>query len=75
MRLSVELRRQVGMIRTPGPRTRRAAGLRHEALNHAVKYDAVVETVTHKRLDTLHMLWCKVRPQRYHNAPFGGVDD
>src|SRR2546423_6585577 len=56
MGVRAQLRRQVRIARATGARAMRAAGLRHEALDHAVERDAVVEAFVGKRLDALDML-------------------
>ena len=48
MRLGVELGRQVRIARAAGAGAVRAAGLRHEAVDHAMEHDAVVEAFAHQ---------------------------
>ena len=52
--------RQIGLAHaSPG----RIAGLRHEAVDHAVEDDAVVELALHKRLDLLDVLGREIGAQ------------
>ena len=50
----------------------RAAGLRHEAVDHAVEHDAVVEALLHQRLDALDVLGREVGAQLDHDIALGG---
>src|SRR5262249_7355424 len=56
--------------RSTGASALRAPGLRHEAIDHAVKYNAVVKSVLHQLLDPCHVPWCKVRPHLDHHFSF-----
>src|ERR1700730_157271 len=62
MRLGVELRLEIGILRAAGPGPVRAAGLGHEPLDHAVKNYAVVELLAHKLLDVRDMGWSEIGP-------------
>ena len=55
MRLGVEFGLQVRIFRAAGSGAFRAAGLRHEALDHAMEDDAVVETFADQLLDMRDM--------------------
>src|SRR5688572_30769959 len=74
MRLGVELRRQVRIGRPAGPGAMRAAGLRHEAVDDAVEYDAVVEAFADELLDALDMFRREVGPQLDHDLALGGIE-
>jgi hypothetical protein len=52
----------------------RAAGLRHEPVNDAMKYDAIVEALAHELLDAGDMAGCEVRPHLNDDLPLGGVE-
>ena len=53
----------------------RAAGLGHEAVDHAVEHDAVVEAFARQLLDALDVLGREVGAQRDDDAAFGGLHD
>ena len=55
MRQFVKLGLQIGKLRPTLARARGIAGLRHEALNHAVEDNAIVKALTGQRLDPLNM--------------------
>ena len=74
MRLRVELGRQVWIARAAGAGALRAAGLRHEAVDHAVEHDAVVEAFVDERLDALDVLRREVGPQLDHDVALGGFE-
>ena len=52
----------------------RAAGLRQEAVNDAVKRHAVVEAVAYELLDAGDMAGSEVRPHLYDDLSLGGVE-
>ncbi len=54
----------VGKLRAARAGSGRIARLRHEAVDHAVENDAVIEATVRQRLDLLHMLGAKIGPQR-----------
>ena len=55
MGLGVELGLQVRQVGAAGAGAVRAAGLRHEALDHAVEGNAVIKALAGQSLDALHM--------------------
>ena len=58
---------------TAGAGAVRATGLRHEAVDHAVKNNSVVKTVLHQFLDTRDMSRRKVGAHLDHDFTFGGL--
>src|SRR5205085_8581767 len=70
-----KLRLQVGIFRTAGAiKILSVAGLRHEAVHHAVERHVVVITFTRKLLDALGMLGRQIAAQLEDDTAFGGVD-
>src|SRR3954451_1960141 len=61
MRLLVELGLQL-LAGAAGAGALRAAGLRHEAVDHAMEHDAVVEAFTHEFLDARDVARRQIRP-------------
>src|SRR5258706_15717984 len=59
-----EFRLEVGKIGAAGSRAGGIACLRHEIRNHAMKNNAIVESLRSKLLDALDMAGCKVRTKR-----------
>src|SRR4051812_45719214 len=74
MRLLVELGLQL-RAGAAGAGALRAAGLRHESLNDAVKHDAVVKSLAHQFLDPRDVAWRKVGPHFDGHGTFGGFED
>src|SRR5262245_38401799 len=72
MRLLVELGLEL-LARAAGTCAVRAAGLRHEAVDHAMKDDPVVKAVLHQFLDARDMSRRKVRTHLDHDFTFGGL--
>src|SRR3954447_4159641 len=60
MRLLVELGLQL-LARTAGAGALRAAGLRHETLDYAMEYDAVVKSLANQFLDPGHVVRRQIR--------------
>jgi len=58
-----ELGRQVGVLGAAGARSSRIAGLRHEARDHAVEFEAVVEPLLGEQLGPLDVLRREIGPQ------------
>ena len=52
----------------------RASGLRHEALEHAMKRDTVVELLSDEFLDALDVAGGEVRAQLDDDRTLGGVE-
>src|ERR1700741_341843 len=74
MRLLVELRLQL-LAAPAGAGAMRAAGLRHESIDHAMEHDAVVEAVAHQFLDAGDVVGRKVRAHLDGHGPLGGFKD
>src|ERR1700704_5157916 len=55
MRLGIDLGLKIRILRAAGPGPARAAGLGHEARDHAVENDAVVELLAHELFDVRDM--------------------
>ena len=71
-----ELRLQVRIFRTAGAvEILAVAGLRHEAVHHAVERHVVVIALARQLLDALGVLGREVGPQLDDDAALGGVDD
>ncbi|MCY1548454.1 hypothetical protein D9M68_845680 [compost metagenome] len=75
MRLSVEFRLQVRILRTAGATTLRAAGLGHEAFDHAVEHDAVIKAFARQLLDMGDMVRRQVGAHLDDDIALGGFDD
>jgi hypothetical protein len=52
----------------------RAAGLRHEAVDHAVECDAIVEAVAHEFLDARDVARCEIGTHRDFDRALGGFE-
>src|SRR3546814_5497160 len=63
VRLGGKFRLQVGLLRSAHAGARGIAALRHEAVDHPVKQNAVVKAFAGQFLDPLDMAGSKVRPQ------------
>jgi hypothetical protein len=74
MPLGIEFRRQVRIARSAGADSLRATGLRHEAVDHAMEHDPVVEALADQLLDPLDMFRREVGPQLDHDVPLGGFE-
>src|SRR5262249_40107832 len=72
VRLLVELRLEL-LTRAAGAGAVRAAGLRHEPVDNAMKDDPVVKAVLHQFLDARDMSLCKVRAHLDHYFAFAGL--
>ena len=71
-----ELLLQVRVFRAAGAvEILAVAGLRHEAVHHAVERHVVVITLARELLDALGMLGREIGPQLDDDAALGGVDD
>ena len=68
MRLAVELGLEL-LAGAAGAGALRAAGLRHEAVDHAVKHDAVVESLAHQLLDAGDVAGREIGAHRDHDLP------
>ena len=64
MRLGIEFLLQIGLVGPVHARAGRITALRHEAGDHAVKHDAVVETLVRQLADAADMLGRQVGAQR-----------
>src|SRR3954465_2838468 len=73
MRFRAELGRQVRVARSARSGSLWTPGLRHEAVDHAMEYDAVVEAFVDQRLDALDVFGREVGPQLDHDGAFGGL--
>src|SRR3569623_762796 len=74
MRLGVEFGLQF-LAGAAGAAAVRATGLRHEAVDHAMKHDAVVEALTHQFLDARDMARREVRTHFDDYFALRGVED
>ncbi len=74
MRLLVELGLQL-LAGTAGAGALRAAGLGHEAIDHAMEHDAVVEALPHQFLDACHMVGRKVGTHLDGHGALGGLQN
>src|SRR5262245_41632590 len=74
MRFGVEFGAKL-LARAAHARPGRVSGLGHEAVDHAVEYDAVVEALTREFLDAYDMIGGEVGPHRDRNAALGRFDD
>ena len=74
VRLGVELSLEVGIFRAAGSGPVRAAGLRHEAVDDAVKDDAVVEAFVDQPLDVRDMAGRDRRVHLDDHRAFGGLE-
>ena len=74
MRLLVELGLEL-LAGAAGAGALRAAGLRHEALDHAMEHDAVVKAFPHQFLDPRDMAGRQVGPHLDGDGPLGGFED
>ena len=63
MRKFAEFRFQIGQVRAASAGAGRIAGLRHEAVDHPVKDDAVIEMLARQFLDPCHMVRRQVGAQ------------
>src|SRR5262249_16334348 len=63
------------LARSAHPGALRAARLRHEAIDDAMKYDPIVETLSHQFLDARHVAGRKVGPHLDDNPAFGGHEN
>jgi len=52
-----------------------AAGLGHEAVDHAVELDAVVKALPGQRLEALDMVWREVGAKGDDDLALGGFQD
>ncbi len=75
MRLGVEFSLDIGIIGTTHASAIRTAGLRHEAIDHTVEDDAIVELLSHQLLDMGNMAGCKIRAHGNDHAAFGCFKD
>ena len=73
VRLLVELGLEL-LAGAAGAGAVRAAGLRHEAVDDAVKHDAVVEAVAHQLLDARDMAGREVRAHLDDDLALGGLE-
>ena len=64
-----------GRSEPPGAGAVRAAGLGHEALDHAVEGDAVIKALAGERLDALHMAGSEIGTQFDDDLALGGFED
>ncbi len=48
---------------------------RHEAIDHAMEHDAVVEALARELLDARHVAGCQVGAKRDHDAALRRLDD
>jgi hypothetical protein len=69
----VELRFQVRLLGAAHAGAFRAAGLRHEAVDHAVEQDAVIKPLTREFLDALDVFRREVRAQLDRHLPLRGL--
>ena len=74
VRLGVELGLEVGYFDPPVPVSVRAAGLGHEAVDHPVKDDAVIETLGHEALDVGDMARRERRVHFDHHRAFARLE-
>ena len=74
MRLLVELGLQL-LAGTAGAGALRAAGLRHEAVDHAVEHDAVVKALAHQFLDPRDVARRQIGPHLDGDGALGGFKD
>src|ERR1700692_3579711 len=74
MRLLVEFGLQL-LAGAAGAGALRAAGLSHEALDHAVEHDAVVKSLAHQFLDARDVARGQIGPHLDGNRPLGGLED
>src|SRR5206468_4278317 len=74
MRLAVELGLEL-LAGAAGASAVRATGLRHEAVDDAVEYDAVVEAFAHQLLDARDMAGRKLRSHLNDHPALGGFED
>src|SRR6201996_4509039 len=57
---------------TAGPGALRTSGLRHEALDHAMEHDAVVEALAYQFLDPGDVAGRQIGPHLDRDRPLGG---
>src|SRR3954447_20234718 len=74
VRLLVELRLEL-LAGAAGAGAMRAAGLRHEAIDHAVEHDAVVEALTNQLLDARDMARREVGPHLDGDGALRSLED
>src|SRR3954468_19058759 len=74
MRLLVELGLQL-LAGAAGAGALRAAGLRHEAVDHAMEYDAVVKSLAHQFLDAGNVARREIGTHLDGHGPLGGFED
>src|SRR4029079_8644255 len=70
-----QLGRKIGQFRAACARACRIAGLRHEAVDHAVPFNAVVETLARKRLDARDVLRRQVGSELNDDLATLQIDD
>ncbi len=74
MRLAVEFGLQL-FAGAAGAGAMRAAGLRHEAVDHAVEHDAVVKSFAHQFLDPRDVTGGEIGPHLDRDRSLGGFQD
>src|SRR5579871_2047269 len=74
MRLLVELGLEL-LAASAGAGALRAAGLRHEPLDHAMEDDAVIKSITYQLLDPRHMVRREIRSHLDGDRSLGGFED
>jgi hypothetical protein len=72
--LARELGGHVGQVRSTSPVALRIAGLSHEAVDHAVEDEPVVEAALSQRLDPLRVLGGDVGPKADRHPPVLGLE-
>src|SRR5450631_2563893 len=74
MRFAVEFGLEL-LAGAAGAGALRTAGLRHEAIDHAVEHDAVVKTPAHQFLDPRDVSRRKIGPHFDGHRPLCGFED
>jgi hypothetical protein len=74
MRLGIEFLLEVRVFRTAGAGTMRAAGLRHEALNDAMKHDTVIKAFADELLDVFDVFRREVGTHFDDDRAFGRLE-
>ena len=74
MRLVVELGLQL-LAGAAGAGALRAAGLRHEAVDHAMEHDAVVKALAHQLLDPRDVIGRNIRAHLDGDRALRGLED
>src|SRR5271163_1769060 len=74
MRLGLELGLEIWIFRPAGPVSLRAASLGHEAVDHPVKDDAVIETLGDEALDMRDMARRERRVHLDHHRAFARLE-